>query len=244
MLGLAEAGFTRVVVLVGINASQTRLVLDHGRQELYPSLQVEILDLGADNNHSHASSVLQAQSLFDKPFLICPSDHMYESKLYERMADVDLFAVSSAVLVETDLSGMIGLPRNTVHVAFRPLDTDQSIHEIGCELDAYNAIDAGLVSVTPAIFERLKKQEHKPYYTLADALSGWAGSKKLVYVETRGKTWFSGTMAGLWDVTVHADASTTLVKTCNCWHVHSGNGPVVQLFAQQPHQSRPTVYPG
>eukprot|EP00045_Choanoeca_perplexa_P008111 m.74368 g.74368 ORF g.74368 m.74368 type:complete len:551 (+) comp14357_c0_seq1:166-1818(+) len=190
LLGLAEAGFTRVVVLVGINSSQTRQVLDHGRKELYPSLLVEVLDLGADNSHSHASSILQARSLFDKPFLICPSDHMYESKLYERMADSELVDVESAVLVETDLSGMVGLPRNTVHVAFRPLDTDYSIHDIGCDLDAYNAIAAGLVAATPAIFDRLQRQEHRPYYTIADALSGWAG-KKLVYVETKGATWFS-----------------------------------------------------
>ena len=149
--------------------------------------------------------MLQAQSLFDKPFLICPSDHMYESKLYERMADANLLAAASAVLVETDLSGMVGLPRNTTHVAFRPLDADHSIHEIGCELDAYNAIAAGLVAATPAIFARLKRQEHKPYYTLADALSGWAGSKKLVYVETRGATWFSGAKRTDVDAPVMAD---------------------------------------
>ena len=110
------------------------------------------------------------------------------------MARTPLGDSDACVLVENDLKGLTGLPRNIVHVALRPLHAEQRIYAIGQNLaGAYGGIDAGVVTCGKAVVDELARLSAAVAAgstvpaTLAAALNKFAQGGTLRMQPTGGK---------------------------------------------------------
>lgn len=184
---LYAAGVERIVISVAACGKQ---IMDHVRQTPYfHKMNIEFLDLGADNQDGHARSILAARKLFPRgPFLIHTADHIFDKSIISKLANYQLNEAVACVLVETDVVGLTGLPNTAVKVQLGK----ETVTKIGRDLERFDGFDAGLFLSSVAIFDALDDlAAKKTYFSLADALSYFTKFNKLVYMPTAGETWFS-----------------------------------------------------
>lgn len=184
---LYAAGVERVVISVAAAGNKIRAAVK--QTPFYAKMQIEFLDLGRDYDEGHARSILAARKLFPKgPFLIHTADHIFDKSIVTKMAKFALNDAVACVLVETEISGLSGLPPTTVRVRMG----NETVTKIGRELERYDGIDAGLFLSSTAIFDALDDlAAKKAYFSLAEALDYFTKFNKLTYLPTAGETWFS-----------------------------------------------------
>ncbi|DBA03907.1 TPA: hypothetical protein N0F65_004597 [Lagenidium giganteum] len=184
---LYAAGIDRVVISVA--AGGDKIMAAVKRTPYYAKMAIEFLDLGADNRDGHARSILAARQYFKKgPFLIHTADHIFDKSIISKFTNLPLGDAVACVLVETDISGLVGLPPTAVKVKLGK----ETVTKISRDLVEYDGIEAGLFLSSVAIFDALTDlATKKEYFSLADALNYFTKFNKLTYVPTGGETWFS-----------------------------------------------------
>ncbi|GLE04206.1 hypothetical protein PINS_up013117 [Pythium insidiosum] len=228
---LYAAGVERVVISVAAGGDK---IMDAVRRTPYYSkMHIEFLDLGPDNRDGHARSILAARQYFTRgPFLIHTADHIFDRSIISKFMAQELNENVACVLVETDISGLVGLPETTVKVQLGP----EKILRISRELTKYDGIDAGLFLSSVKIFEALDDlASKKSYFSFADALSYFTKFNKLTYLPTCGETWFSIETEEQLAYTKDTDG----VSVLSPWTVFLATTP--QSFAEDPNVKKSVV---
>ena len=167
--GLAEAGFTRVVVVVGYGAGEVEA---HIAERSWP-LAVESV-LNPEFERPNGTSVLAAEPLVGtEEVLLAMCDHLVEPALYRRVAEAG--ATGGALL---------GVDRR-IHNDWVDLEDvtrvrtlDGRITEIGKGLADYDCFDTGVFAIGPKLFDALRSLESpsltEAMRTLASQASAFA----------------------------------------------------------------------
>ena len=159
---LNQADLKKIILVTGFSGGEVKQLVDRMMEEepgIFHGLEITYIDLGDDFTGGHTASVLAAAAspdVGDSQVLLVGADHIIDADLLRKMK-APLGEDVASVLVETDLGGMVGLPRNTVKVGLRPLDGDGNrINGIGANLGgAYGGIEAGAVCCSKAAFNEL-----------------------------------------------------------------------------------------
>lgn len=184
---LYAAGIERVVISVAAGGPQIMAAVK--QTPFYTKMTIEFLDLGPNYRDGHARSILAARSKFPKgPFLIHTADHIFDKSIVSKIANFQLDDAVACVLVETDVSGLMGLPPTAVRVQLGK----ETVTRIARDLPTCDGIDAGLFVSSVAIFDAMESlAAKKSYFSLAEALNYFTKFNKLTYLPTAGETWFS-----------------------------------------------------
>ncbi|KAJ0407554.1 hypothetical protein P43SY_006872 [Pythium insidiosum] len=228
---LYAAGVDRVVISVAAGGDK---IMDAVRRTpYYTKMHIEFLNLGPDNRDGHARSILAARQYFTRgPFLIHTADHIFDRSIITKFMAQELNENVACVLVETDVSGLVGLPETTVKVQLGP----EKILRIGRDLNKFDGIDAGLFLSSVKIFEALDDlASKKSYFSFADALNYFTKFNKLTYLPTSGETWFSIETEEQLAYTKDNDG----VSVLSPWTVFLATTP--QCFAEDPNVKKSVV---
>ncbi|KAJ0410668.1 hypothetical protein ATCC90586_003737 [Pythium insidiosum] len=228
---LYAAGVDRVVISVAAGGDK---IMDAVRRTpYYTKMHIEFLNLGPDNRDGHARSILAARQYFTRgPFLIHTADHIFDRSIITKFMGQELNENVACVLVETDVSGLVGLPETTVKVQLGP----EKILRIGRDLTKFDGIDAGLFLSSVKIFEALDDlASKKSYFSFADALNYFTKFNKLTYLPTSGETWFSIETEEQLAYTKDNDG----VSVLSPWTVFLATTP--QSFAEDPNVKKSVV---
>jgi choline kinase/SAM-dependent methyltransferase len=228
---LQEGGITHVVVQIGQDGARVKATIEKSAASRFPNLTITFHDLGPTWRGGSIVSILQARAAIqsvagpDTPFMLCPSDYVFDGDIVERMRNASLFTGDFArMLIETDLEGMVGMSPRTILVAYRPLHSSDRVYQLGTDISVYSAIDAGLTIQSPALFDTIEQlQQIKPYLTMGDVLQSRATLGAVSLMKTKGKTWFSVDTKGALDFT-----RQSLVKLGH--ETTLADGRVVQLI--------------
>ena len=225
--------YKRLVVVIGWKGADIRAQVEAmiaSNPASFKNLDIDFVDQGRGWRGGFTASILAARSALgqdEKDFVLVGADHIISEGLLKKMAFIDIANDGDAacVLAETDLDGMVGLPRNIVQIALRPLHGADRIYKIGPHLSgAYGAIDAGCVRCTSQVLDELERlRAARPdTATLASALATFAERGNLRVEKTAGGMWFS--------VETEAEAMFTEENLAQKGHVHTlPDGRVVRL---------------
>ena len=153
--GLAEAGLTRVVIVLGYGADEIEV---HIAESSWP-VRVETVR-NADFRKPNGTSVLAAEPLVgSEESLLAMCDHLVEPALYRRVA-------------EAGASGgaRLGVDRRThsewvdIEDVTRVRSENGRIIEIGKDLADYDCFDTGVFAIGPRLFDALRSL-HSPSLT-------------------------------------------------------------------------------
>lgn len=203
---LNTAGYKKVVVVVGFQGAEVQRQLSaavENEKDVFGGLSLDFVDLGAGWRGGRAAAIAAAGQRMSEVapgenIVVIGADHIFDSALLETAATLDLSTNGdeAAVLVETDIEGMVGLPEHTVLCAMRPLHGADRIYNIGLNLETYSGIDAGLKVLTPStlqeVISRVTMGNTGNNYTVLvnDVLSDLAKIGTLRMLKTEGHTWF------------------------------------------------------
>lgn len=203
---LNSAHFSEVIVVVGFRGDsvqkQLAALLD-SESELFGGMTVQYVDLGKGWRGGRVASIVAAgekirQSVKqDGSFVIVGSDRIFDVPLLQQAADVNLSenGDEAAVLVETCIEGMVGLPPSTVFCAMRPLHGADRIYSIGSDIETYSGVDAGMLVFDTSTLQKLADMANSAgeagKVRVADMLSGIAQNGTLRMMKTDDHTWFS-----------------------------------------------------
>eukprot|EP00928_Gymnodinium_smaydae_P022064 TRINITY_DN18654_c0_g1_i1.p1 TRINITY_DN18654_c0_g1~~TRINITY_DN18654_c0_g1_i1.p1 ORF type:complete len:636 (-),score=140.84 TRINITY_DN18654_c0_g1_i1:30-1682(-) len=202
---LNNAHFALVVVVVGFQGDTVKSQLTEQMRteaKVFEGLRMKFLDLGKGWRGGRMASLVACIPMIKelvKPqesVVIVGADHIFDASLLQAAAQTDLNrdGDEACVLVENDLEGMRGLPASTVFCATRPLHGADRVYNIGNDLETYSGIEAGLIVLLPATFEKLAEQAEKKRgkdANVAGVLADIARRGTLRMLKTSGRTWFS-----------------------------------------------------
>jgi CDP-L-myo-inositol myo-inositolphosphotransferase len=165
---LEAAGITDAYVVLGHEADEVRAAIDGIDQ-----LKVRVHWLyNADWKRPNGLSVLTAESLLDRPFILAMGDHLFESGSIEVLTDgarslqgVDLLVDRRHINGDHDLA-----EATKVRV-----DGDRIV-EIGKSLDPFDGLDTGLFLAAPEIFGALREACAEGGETLSDGVQKLAAA--------------------------------------------------------------------
>lgn len=176
LLGLAEAGLTRAVVVLGYGAEEIEA---HLARQSYP-LAVETAR--SDHRLPNGSSVLAAEPLVaGDDALLAMCDHLVEPALYRHVAQAG--AADGARLgidrrVDSDWVDLADVTRvQTV---------GERIVAIGKELEPFDCFDTGVFAIAPALFAALHTFEAP---SLTEGMRLLAGSGEAFALDCTGLDW-------------------------------------------------------
>jgi len=223
---LNNANFAKVIVVIGYQGDQVRSEVNSFQlatssldvrdpdaidtAAAFDGLHVEFVDLGKGWRGGRTASIIKSRPAIqkmlphDSDLVIVGADHMFDDALLKEAATVDLQKHDdlACVLVETDLAGMVGLARQTVYCAMRPLHGADRVYSIGTDLQTYSGIEAGLIIVTRAALDHLENEVGRSTQPLNSMLDHFAKQGSLRMMMTEGRTWFQ----------VETDESTELAS--------------------------------
>eukprot|EP00931_Biecheleriopsis_adriatica_P041141 TRINITY_DN23546_c0_g1_i1.p1 TRINITY_DN23546_c0_g1~~TRINITY_DN23546_c0_g1_i1.p1 ORF type:complete len:1230 (+),score=197.98 TRINITY_DN23546_c0_g1_i1:58-3690(+) len=161
-------------------------------------LEVNFVDLGEDYTGGWARSLLLAQSaLGNGHFLLCTSDHIYDTSLIRRLATCPLAASCDrrgfdAVALVEEVFTSDALPREVVRVQLRQQqDGSHRVSAIGGSDHGLraDAIEAGMYVCSQSIFEAMCRMGDRQFQ-LAECMQLLAEKKRLGCATTAGEVWF------------------------------------------------------
>jgi len=170
----------------------------------YPTLRVEIVDLGREWNGFYAKSLLAARSycLLDEAdcpgVLIATADHIFDEALVTDMCRAPLERTEVCVLVDFARTPFSGLPETTVGVRAE----DSRVSEISRALGRPAVVgapgrpgvgvEAGLFACRRVLFDRLAAlMESREYFTLTEAVQELATAGLVASRATAGRRWLA-----------------------------------------------------
>lgn len=146
--GLAEAGMTRVIVVLGYGAEAIEAHLAAGN---WP-LKVETV-LTADHRQPNGVSLLAAESLLaGDDALLAMCDHLVEPALYRRVARAGASGGARLGIDRNIASDLVDLEDVTC-----VLSEGERISAIGKGIAEYDCFDTGVFAIGPALFAALHK---------------------------------------------------------------------------------------
>lgn len=152
ILSLADAGITRIGVVVGFRAELIEAAIK-GEPE-YTARGLEVFTI--DNRHykkANGVSVLSGKGHFDQPFLLTMADHIFDSDLAKRATEVKIDEADLFLCVDYRLEEVYDMDDCT---KVKTVDGDY-IGSISKALTDYNCVDCGVFAVSPALFDELSE---------------------------------------------------------------------------------------
>lgn len=144
--GLAASGIEEALIVLGYQADQIRDAIE-GQAGLGLRVSYALNELYAKSN---GVSVLAARSFIGDGCVLSMADHLYSPRVVEAVLSPEFPDGSSVLAVDYDIARCFDIDDATkVRVAA------QKIVEISKSLPEYNALDAGVFRVGPALIEAL-----------------------------------------------------------------------------------------
>jgi choline kinase len=134
------------------------LVLGHRAEEVLDAVEAWSLDaavtpvINPKYRLSNGISVLAAREAVGKrPFFVSMADHIFEPSLIRGLMGADLPSGGLVLAVDRKLDAIFDMDDAT-----KVLTQGSRIIEIGKRLDRFDAVDTGLFSCTPALFDAIE----------------------------------------------------------------------------------------
>jgi len=162
ILSLADAGITRIGVVVGFRAELIVKAIEDEGEYAKRDLQIEVIDNRAYEK-ANGVSVLAGKPHFDTPFLLTMADHIFDSDLAKRATLADMDKADLYLCVDYRLSEVYDM-EDCTKVSTGPVSTSSGtngtgngdyIRSISKELSEYNCVDCGVFAVSPLLFDEL-----------------------------------------------------------------------------------------
>lgn len=141
-------------VVVGYRHELVQAYLEEARDRYDFPIETAVNPAPAREN---GYSLLQAERVVDGPFVLAMSDHVVEPELYRRAAAHD----GLGLCVDDSPP-----PGEGVDEATKVRIEDGSIAAIGKDLDDWDAVDTGVFSMTPAVFDALQARTDREEVTV------------------------------------------------------------------------------
>jgi CDP-L-myo-inositol myo-inositolphosphotransferase len=145
-----EAGADDFFVVTGYQGERVRVFLDR----LAERLGIGITSIvNEDWEKENGLSVLKARDYLREPFLLLMADHLFNSSIVRKLAELPLADGEIALGVDANRSN----PLIDLEDVTRVRTEGGKIQDIGKNLKEYNGFDTGLFVCTPAIFDALER---------------------------------------------------------------------------------------
>jgi len=197
-------GVEELTIVLSRSGARIKRELSELCSVLTPRLKLTFVELGEKWDGFHAKSLSHAKDKFmGRQFLLATDSHIFDTHLVEQMRMQQLGAdvgIDAAVLVETDVTAMVGLPETAVGVTLSPEgNTITSLSRrhgaaIASGLPSDDrppyALEAGLFACTDVLFEKLEELDQQgDYYSLHMAMQAMASAGALSAQLTSGSHW-------------------------------------------------------
>lgn len=144
----AAAGVNKAVVVIGFRGDEVAA----GIESAGPLLDVEFVE-NPRWEMSNGLSVLAARSAVrDRPFFLSMSDHILEPSLIHGLGSAQIPDKGLVLAVDRKIDEVYDIDDAT-----KVLTKEGRIDEIGKELDKYDAIDTGLFTCSPYLFDAIEE---------------------------------------------------------------------------------------
>jgi len=144
---LADAGITRIVIVVGFMADVVRRAVAEVER---PGVVVETVE-NPDYEKSDGVSVLAGAGVMDGPFVLSMGDHLYDAALPRLVAAADLAAADLYLAVDPRIGEVYDLDDAT-----KIASDNGRIVDVGKTLASYDRVDTGVFAVGPALIRELR----------------------------------------------------------------------------------------
>jgi len=172
--GLKEAGIGKVNIVLGYEG-------DNIREEFGENYQgIDINYITTQNwEKGNLYSFMAAKGIFQREFLLCMGDHIFDVQIVKSLMDVELEGV---LILATD--------KNSYSLDdTRVLGKDGKILNIGKKINRWNCVDTGFFLCSPKIFDYGEKALELGSSELADCVRLVAKNGTARILDITGKYW-------------------------------------------------------
>jgi 3-dehydroquinate synthase len=176
---LSRAGIERVVVVVGYRGAQVARCL---REHAELGVEVDVIH----NPHWKGGlvhSMLAARRALREPFVIAMADHVFDESLVVCMAGAEPPAGGVSMLVDSRVD------EHAVESSVTVRREGDLVVDIARDLRPCDAVDAGLFSATPELFEALELVARQGGSELSDAIQSLAAERLVRAIPAKGGSW-------------------------------------------------------
>ena len=172
--GLKEAGIRKVHIALGYEGDDIREEFG----ENYLGLYINYIE--AQNwEKGNLYSFMAAKGIFQREFLLCMGDHIFDPQIVKSLMNVDL---EDVLILATDKNGY-SLDDTRV------MAEDRKIVNIGKKINCWNCVDTGFFLCSPKIFDYGKKALKLGSSELADCVRLVAKDGSARVLDITGKYW-------------------------------------------------------
>lgn len=172
--GLKQAGVKKVFVVVGYEGHSIRKEIG----EDYRGLEISYIT-ARDWERGNLYSFMAAKGIFQKEFLLCMGDHIFDPQLVKSLMKAKL---EDVLVLATD-------KKCYSHDDTKVQERDGRILSIGKKLDSWNCIDTGFFFCSPNMFDYGAKAIEAGASELADCVRLVATNGYARVVDITGKRW-------------------------------------------------------
>lgn len=178
---LQAAGVQRAVVLTGHEGGRVARELTN-----HPDLQISVECVEAPGwQRGLASTLLAGRDHVDEPFVLAMADHIFEQRTVDAFLGAPTSAAPARMLVDREIDAIYDLD-DAVKVA---LD-GELVRSVARDLDAYDAVDAGLFVLPQGFFEAVEATlVEDETANLSAVLTRYAGDTAVVAEDIGAVSW-------------------------------------------------------
>ena len=172
--GLKEAGIDSVCIVIGYEGDEIRQEIG----ENYAGLDVSYV-MAQNWEKGNLHSFLVAKGIFEKDFILCMGDHVFDSQIVKN-------------LINVNLNGALALAVDRVGYAFddtKVLEHEEMILDIGKHINPSNCVDTGFFFCSPKIFSYAKMAVKQGASELADCVRLAAQNGDAQVLDISGHYW-------------------------------------------------------
>lgn len=176
--GLRTGGIREAWVVVGYKGK----VIPREIGYYYKGLTIHYIE-NPDYREGNLTSLLAAEKIFSsEPFILCMSDHLFDSGIIERLRSSEL---RGAALLAVDREDS-GLTQKT-----KVLEIRGKMIDIGKGIKNWNCIDTGFFLCSPEIFKYAHRAKEAGGGELSDAIRLAAKDGKVEVLDVSGLFWIN-----------------------------------------------------
>ena len=149
LLLLEAAGIEEVIIVVGYEGDALKAYISEETKHLDISVRFAFND---EYHKSNGLSVLTARPYIEDEFILLMADHIFEAKMFEEAAHLELEPESAVLFVDYKIKQVFDIPDAT-----KVVTDGRHVLQISKELPEYNAIDTGLFVCSQALFDALEQ---------------------------------------------------------------------------------------
>lgn len=185
LLAMAEAGLSRVVVVVGYKADEVRAHIARDGDYARAGLRSVDFVMNDEYEKSLGISVSKVEGHVHAPFVLAMSDHVFATDLVRLAAAADMTRADLYLCVDRRIHEI-----DDPDDATRVLDDGERILNIDKGIGEYNAIDCGVFAMTPAIFTALREARvDRPQPSLSDGVKRLAARGRARIIDIGNAFW-------------------------------------------------------